>query len=198
MLFVVGGQGRFSGKTSVVSSLIAATAQADWVAVRMLSCCHPREIPASNCRDHVCEEKVANSRTEAGRYLASGARRAYTLRSPEHSMDILIPHLRRLISEHTNVIVETSEYIAQLPADLKLFVAPGKSATELERNWVVNSDAVVVVEPNHLRASLAQKKVFLVPPTTYRSTGLVELARERMVPRMAPTPQMPTGVPLSL
>jgi hypothetical protein len=92
MIVVVGGSSRKAGKTTVMCEIIAATAEANWTAIKLTSHAHDP------------------SRTgDTERYRAAGAVKAIIAQTlPEHP--------------DGNVIIESNSVLATLVPDLFVFV----------------------------------------------------------------------------
>ena len=185
MLCVVSGQVEGAGKTAIISRMIAETSHAGWAAVRIQTRTHPQCLP----QDGICwtEEVVANSRTEAGIYLAAGAKRAWSLKLRGASLGPALPYVRRLVAEHENVVVETVSPLPELGAELSLYVTARSEQASLPAPWLAYIDAFVTLDTSHGASSLrGSRPVHVVNPATYSSKALINMLQERLRPHVPP------------
>lgn len=130
MLLVVGGHTRNIGKTSVVEGLIRATPQARWTAIKVTQ--HGHGVCAEEGEECGCagdpahpvaiDEGVAPSPTDSGRFLAAGAVRSFWIRTRAGDLGHAVPHLRRIIGESANTIVESNSLLDFFVPDLYIAV----------------------------------------------------------------------------
>jgi hypothetical protein len=156
MLVVVGGHSRNIGKTSVVAGLIAALPQWNWTALKITQFGHG--ICATSGEDCDCclapehafaisEERQAG-RSDSGRFLAAGARKAYWLRTPLGQLGAALAAFEQVWAASQNLIVESNSIMEFVRPELYLVVLDfaqrdfkASSARYLER-----ADACVVIE----------------------------------------------------
>jgi hypothetical protein len=113
LTLIVAGQGRKSGKTTAMCDIIAATADAEWTAVKVTAHAHG----ARSSQLVIIEENLASTATDTGRYLAAGARRSMWVRC--------VPaDIARAITPFTggNLIVESNSATSVLPAEFIVFI----------------------------------------------------------------------------
>ena len=133
MLVVVGGHSRSVGKTSVVCGLIRALRDLDWTAIKITQYGHgvcSKDGDPCECADPLhpvmlSMEGGAKPESDSGRYLASGARRAFWLRTAGGDLAEALPALRRLLAQGGNFIVESNSLIQVIRPDLYLVVVDG-------------------------------------------------------------------------
>jgi molybdopterin-guanine dinucleotide biosynthesis protein len=136
---VVGGQARRVGKTSVVAGLISAINERRWTAIKTSGHIH-QDSPgaASNLiavgRGFVLtEEPVARLRagdgrrtapqlTDTARFAAAGAERVFWLQAEAGCLVEAVPHLRKIIADAVDVMVESNGILQWLAPDLYLLV----------------------------------------------------------------------------
>jgi hypothetical protein len=133
MVVVVGGHSRSVGKTSVICGLIRALPDFDWTALKITQyghgiCSHDGK--PCECADPlhpvmISSESGAKPATDSGRYLASGARRAFWLRTAAGDLAEAMPRLRALLSEGGNFIIESNSLIQVLRPDFYVLVVNG-------------------------------------------------------------------------
>jgi hypothetical protein len=155
MLVVVGGHSRNIGKTSVAAGLIRHLRNRKWTALKITQyghgvCSHHGE--ACGCEtepDHpyALSEEYEPSGTDSGRFLAAGAERSFWLRTPAGQLSGAARLVRKILTQHENVIVESNSLLELATPDLFLMVLDfgcadfkASSARFLER-----ADALVVV-----------------------------------------------------
>lgn len=127
---VVGGHTRNIGKTSVVAGLIAALPEMCWTAVKITQYGHgicSANGEACDCAtaDHtiaVSEERKRDSGTDSSRYLASGARHSFWVRTQQGELHEAMPKVRKLIESAGNIIIESNSVLRFLQPDLALSV----------------------------------------------------------------------------
>jgi len=195
MLLVVGGHSRNIGKTSVAAGLIHHLRDRKWTALKITQyghgvCSHHGE--ACGCEtepDHpfALSEEYEPSTTDSGRFLAAGAERSFWLRTPAGQLSAAEKQVRKILSQHENVIVESNSLLELARPDLFLMVLDfhcpdfkASSARFLER-----ADAVVVIGSgfdaplwqNVPRSAWQQKRQFPVKPPTYVTSAMVEFVR---------------------
>ncbi|MCC7243720.1 MAG: hypothetical protein IT180_17495 [Acidobacteria bacterium] len=119
-LIVVGGHSRGVGKTSVVEHILRSRPEDEtWAAVKVSA---HRHAPASGAGPLVEETLRPSPLTQSGRYLASGARRAFLCRTPDADLPETAAFVRGLLAEGTHVIVESNRLASFVEPDVLLFV----------------------------------------------------------------------------
>src|SRR5246127_2273180 len=106
-VIVVGGHTRSIGKTQLVCDVIAAFPRANWIAGKITQYGHGVCAQnGENCDcapdEHVCAinwETQPNTGTDSSRFLASGARRSFWLRTKEGFLAEGLPLLRAALHE---------------------------------------------------------------------------------------------------
>ena len=133
MLVVVGGHSRSVGKTSVICGLIRALPEFHWTAVKITQYGHgvcSQDGKSCECADPLhpvmmSTESGTKPASDSGRYLVSGARRAFWLRTAAGDLAEAMPRLRRLLSEGGNFIIESNSVIQLLRPDRYILVVDG-------------------------------------------------------------------------
>ena len=133
MVVVVGGHSRSVGKTSVICGLIRALPDFNWTAIKITQygqgVCSQDGKPCE-CADPlhpvmISRECGAKPDTDSGRYLDSGASRAFWLRTAAGDLAEAMPRLRTLLNEGGNFIIESNSLIQVLRPDFYVLVVDG-------------------------------------------------------------------------
>jgi hypothetical protein len=109
-IVVVGGSTQGVGKTSLICGLIAALREFQWNAVKISTQDHGRSTP-------VWEEKQPGLGSDAGRYLAAGAARAFLATAPmqdrmcEPDLPAVLDELWPNFGRGTNLIFESNSVV---------------------------------------------------------------------------------------
>src|ERR1017187_6461069 len=106
MVVVVGGHTRNIGKTSVVCGIIRALPGWNWTALKITQYGHgicSKDGEACECSDPVhpiaiSREDGSSPTPDSGRFLASGAARAFWVRTPKGELNEAMPSLRRILA----------------------------------------------------------------------------------------------------
>src|SRR5579862_761290 len=136
MVIVVGGHSRNIGKTSVVCGIIRALPDRNWTAIKITQYGHgvcSRDGKPCDCSDPehpiaVSQETGATPSTDSGRFLASGAARAFWVRTPAGELNAAMPRVRRILAECENAIIESNSILRFLQPDLCAMVLDGAVA----------------------------------------------------------------------
>ncbi len=124
----VGGQARKVGKTSIIAGLIAAIRERQWTAVKISGHIHPgtsdatSRLIATGPGLVLTEESGRTGGTDTARFVATGAERVYWLQAEAGCLAEAMPHLRKIISAASDVIVESTGIMEWLTPDLYLLV----------------------------------------------------------------------------
>lgn len=189
MLVVIGGHTRNIGKTSVLCGVLRALPDWNWTAIKITQYGHgicSRDGEACDCSDPahpiaVSEETGTSPTTDSGRFLASGAARAFWVRTPAGELNQAMPKVRRLIAEAGNTIIESNSILRFLKPDLCAMVLDGSvrdfKATSLRfldraSLLVVTSDAPLAW-PEVPAVLLRNKPRFTAPPPDYQNSGFI-------------------------
>ena len=119
MLVVVGGHSRNIGKSSVVAGLIAALPEANLTAMKITQHGHGicSEVgQACGCaieygHPFAVSEERAPGPTDSGRFLASGARRSFWIRTPVGELGHALPEIKRILVASENAILESNSIL---------------------------------------------------------------------------------------
>lgn len=194
MVVVVGGHTRNIGKTSVVCGIVRALPDWNWTAIKITQYGHgvcSRDGEACDCSDPahpiaVSEETGSSPATDSGRFLASGARRAFWVRTPAGELHEAMPKVRRLIVESENTIVESNSILRFLKPDLCAMVLDSSvadfkpsSLRFLDRaNLLVVTGDAPLAWPEVPPALLRNKPRFAALPPSYKNTEFIEAIRQ--------------------
>jgi len=186
-ILVVGGQARRVGKTRVVSSLIAATPERRWTAIKITQHDHGLE---PGVTFSVSEEKDPAGQTDTARYLAAGARRSLLIRAvPGHLADA-IPALRRELARTEDAILESNSVLEFLDPDVYLAVldAGVSDFKSSARRFLRQVTAVVLTGESRnaarwdraLSQEICGKPIFRVCSPQYLTPDLLEFVRKQL------------------
>jgi hypothetical protein len=156
MLVVVGGHARNIGKTSVVAGIIQALPQWNWTAMKITQfghgvcsvsgtgcdCCLAPEHPYAIAREQ------RPSRSDTGRFLAAGARRAFWVRTATGQLRNALPAIGEVQAASENLIIESNSIVEFLAPHLYLVVLDFAQADfkASSRRFLSRADACVVIE----------------------------------------------------
>jgi hypothetical protein len=193
MLVVVGGHSRNIGKTGVVCGIVRALPEWKWTAIKITQFGHgvcSRNGEPCPCEDPV--HPVAISReegdmpeTDSGRFLASGAARAWWVRTPAGKLNEAIPRLRKLVEESGNTIIESNSVLRFLKPDFCAMVMDGAVADfkPTSLRFLDRADALVVTSSSALawpevpQSLLRSKPCVPALAPSYESHELIERIR---------------------
>jgi hypothetical protein len=197
MLVVVGGHSRNIGKTSVAAGLIRHLRDLRWTALKITQYGHgvcSHHGVACGCEtepDHpfALSEEYEPSRTDSGRFLAAGAERSFWLRTPAGQLSGAADQVRKILTQHENVMVESNSLLELAEPDVFLMVLDFTQADfkESSARFLGRADAIVVVDrgtdtpvwANVARGLWAGRPRFPVKPPNYVTRPMVEFVRSR-------------------
>jgi len=202
MLVVIGGHSRNIGKTSVVAGLIRALPEWDWTAVKITQFGHGICASGGDCTcalEPQCPYLVTReehpNRSDSGRFLASGARESYWVRTPMGQLGRAVPAIREICAASPNMIVESNSIVEFLDPDLYLVVLDPAQADfkDSSRRFLDRADACVQIEraaraanwKGVAREAWERLPRFVVRPPEYVTPALAEFLERRRasVPR---------------
>jgi len=153
-IVVVGGHARNVGKTSLVSSILAAWSQYTWTAIKISTHWHDRKDPAKDEGDlEICrvdEDFDRSGITDSARYLAAGASRSFWIRVQSGYLEEALPQLQPVIHSNPYVIIESNGVARLVQPDLFLMVlsCDVQDCKESARAMIPYAHALVVVNFN--------------------------------------------------
>lgn len=199
MLVVVGGHTRSIGKTSVVAGLIAALPEFHWTALKITQ--YGGEVCSADGEPCECavtdpvhpfsvsEETDQDSGTDTSRFLASGARRSFWVRTAVGELGHAMPALRRILDASEHVIAESNSILQFLKPDLYLVVLDfgARDFKSTSLHYLDRADALIMIDRG---AALPQwsgvarrlwesKPRFLVQPPQWATEAMAALVRGR-------------------
>ena len=200
-IVVVGGHSRNIGKTSVVAGLIAALPAYNWTAFKLTQFGHglcsldgkPCECATEDRCWAMTEEKDGSGKSDTSRFLVSGARRAFWVRTEQGRLDEAMPAIQRRIAEAENAILESNSILQFIEPDLYITVLD--PATEdfkaSAQKYLDRADAIVLHESqtdpprwNDVGAALdTKRRVFRIAPPPYVTAELADFVAERLKSR---------------
>jgi hypothetical protein len=184
MIIAIGAHSRKAGKTSIVCSLLRATPEIAWTAVKISSnrCGRPGGLG-------VYEEDDARLDRDTGRFLGAGAVRAVWIRARDEEMAEAAVDLRRIEAESDAVLVESNRIVEHLDPELyalalDLRVSDFKDSA---RRLFPRADAYVLTGDGPRPAAWPllpygtsrRKPAYRVHPPDYAPAGLIEELRRR-------------------
>lgn len=199
MLVVVGGHSRNIGKTSVAASIIRATREANWTAMKITQtghgiCSNDGESCACESTDlahpFAIDEEVAPSATDSGRFLAAGAKHSLWVRTRQAELAYAMPEIRRWISQSPNTIAESNSLLDFLVPDLYVAVIDF-SVQDMKasaRRFLDRANALAIVGDSPAPPDwqgiparwLEAKPKFRLDPPDYASAALADLVRSKV------------------
>ncbi|MBL8228977.1 MAG: hypothetical protein JNL98_10885 [Bryobacterales bacterium] len=198
MLVVVGGHSRNIGKTSVMASIIRATRDLEWQAIKLTQHGHgicskdgkPCDCaPGDATHPYVLDAQTTADGTDSGRYLAAGASRSWWLRTAVGQLGDAMPAMRKLLTECEHTIVESNSLIRFLKPDLYIVVLDYSVADikDSARLYMDRADAFAMVPRERMENPwgvperwIRSKPVFAIHPPDYGSEALTEFVRARV------------------
>src|SRR6185437_4037471 len=134
-IVVIGGHSRNVGKTSVVAGLIAKLPAYNWTAFKLTQFGHGRcSLNGKPCHcetaDHawaITEEKDTSGKTDSSRFLVSGAKHSFWVRTAQGKLQEAIPAIQRRLNDAENAILESNsilKFIQQMFISLCLIPPP--------------------------------------------------------------------------
>jgi hypothetical protein len=185
MIIAIGAHSRKIGTTSIVCSLLRATPETAWTAVKISSNRRGRSVGLA-----VYEEDDASSDRDTGRFLAAGAARAVWMRARDEEMAEAAAELRRIEAESNVVLVESNRIVEHLDPHLYAFALDFRvsdfkdSARRLfscANAYVLAGDGPPPAAWPPLPYSLLHRKpIHRIHPPDYAPAGLIEELRRRL------------------
>ena len=181
-VLVIGGGGRGAGKTAVGCALIAALPELQWAAVKVSSHGH-------GALDAVTEESDVDSQHDTGRYLRAGARRGFLVSGEPPDATASVQRIRLSAAELDSLLVESNRIDWHSIAGEG---EPGLVLAVIGDSWekaslaglAERADALVVghdAELIEVAATVAGKRVFLLPEGLWTTDELVKFVRGRLL-----------------
>ncbi|HEX3107193.1 MAG TPA: hypothetical protein VHQ22_22355 [Terriglobales bacterium] len=194
-IVVIGGHSRNVGKTSVVAGLIAKLPAYNWTAFKLTQFGHGRcSLNGKPCHcetaDHawaITEEKDTSGKTDSSRFLVSGAKHSFWVRTAQGKLQEAIPAIQRRLNDAENAILESNSILKFIQADVYISVLD--PATEdfksSAQQFLERADAVVLHrskarESTWAGISLPDRPLFVIDPPEYVSIELVEFVVRRL------------------
>jgi len=220
MLVVIGGHSRNIGKTSVVCSIISALPEFGWTAIKITQYGHgrcSRDGKPCACENPAHPISISEERHDAvpvpdhippdsARFLQSGARRAYWVRTPAGRLNEAMPKLRQILDTAPNVIVESNSLLRFVKPDYCAMVVDGSVADfkPSSQRYLDRADALVLTSsaplawPGIPASVLARIPRFSAPAPAYRSEELVGAIRQAAGYPALSSKEMSSGSPITL
>ena len=196
-IIVIGGHSRSVGKTSVVAGLIAAMPAYDWTAFKITQFGHgvcSRNGKQCDCasRDRcwaMTEEQDRSGISDTSRFLVSGARQAFWVRTEQGRLDEAMFTIQRKLRSAPNAIIESNSILQFIRPDLYITVldpATEDFKASAER-YLDRADGIVLHQSEQnpprwfgISVAFAAKRVFRISPPPYVSASLVEFVANKL------------------
>jgi hypothetical protein len=197
-LIVIGGHSRGVGKTSVVSGLIAALPEYNWVAMKITQHRHridPKDGETYNSSSDdqswaISEELDRFGDSDTSRFLAAGATRAWWVRTEPGCLAEAVPAIGGKLSDSDNAILESNSILKFVRPDLYLTVLDPATADfkDSAREFFDRADAVILhdklVQESAWQEILpnpaAGRPLFRICPPPYVTPQIIEFVKERL------------------
>lgn len=198
---VIGGNSRNIGKTSLAVSLISATRDLDWTAVKVTRFGHgicsrsgsPCDCAIANpqCPYDISVEKGAIPSTDTARMLSAGAAEVLWVRVAMGCLDIAMPSIRSRLEGREHVIFESNSILQYWMPDAHLSVLQYdlEDCKGSAKRGATVADAFVL--PPSSRANpewdgfptevLDSRRRFEVVPPSYCTPEIVAFVRGRLL-----------------
>ncbi len=196
----IGGNSRSVGKTSLAVSIITATKDLDWTAVKLTQFGHgicSRDGKPCGCavEDPLCpyeisEEHGAIRTTDTARMLAAGAAEVLWVRTALGRLEEALPAIRQRLEGKRHVLFESTSLVGHWPPDVFLAVLDygNLDIKESVLRLAHAADAFVLPRtaidrppwPGFDSTLVDQKPVFAVNPPSYCSREIIEFARRHL------------------
>jgi hypothetical protein len=198
-IVVIGGHSRSVGKTSVVVGLMHALPEFHWTALKITQYGHgicSASGGTCDCAtdDHsfaVTEEHDRSGDSDTSRFLAAGAAHSWWVRTAQGRLAEAMPHVRQILAEAENAIVESNSILRFLKPDLYLTVLdPHTNDFKTSaQTFLDRADAVLLHGAGNFdhswdRVSLQPVKdrpLFAIQPPQYVSQEIAEFVRGKLV-----------------
>ncbi len=197
----IGGNSRSVGKTSLATSVISATRDAGWTAVKLTlfghGICSRSGAPCScaiedpACPYEIWAEDGSNPATDTGRLLAAGASEVLWVRVAMGQLGGAIPAIRKRLSGRRNVLFESNSIVGHWIPDAYLSVlrldcsdckaSAARLASAADAFVIHPAPAADPQWPGFDAALLRTKPVFPVQPPGYCSREVVEFVRRQVL-----------------
>lgn len=189
-LVVIGGQSRNVGKTSLMSSIIRATPEFRWTALKITQyghgvcstsgglCACAVEDPA--CPYSITRESSSDGDSDTSRFLVAGAAEVYWVRTRQGQLGLAMPELKRMLATREFVIMESNSIVQFLRPDVYLSVLQPE-ISDFKTSCRLHSDkADGFVIAGSSMSRIDRRPVFTVQPPDYCSTEVLELVLDRL------------------
>ncbi len=203
---VIGGNSREVGKTSLAVSLISATRDLNWTAIKLTQFGHgicssdgsPCDCAVENplCPFEISVESGAGGDTDTARMLAAGAAEVLWVRVALGQLPAALPAITAALAGRRYVLFESNSIVEYIPPDVYLSVLrlDTPDCKESAARLASSTDAFVVSDrpgarprwPGFDPSLLSSHPVFDVRPPTYCTAELVDFVEQRMHDSEAP------------
>ena len=185
MIIAIGAHSRKIGKTSIVCSLLRATPETAWTAVKVSSNRRGGSVGLA-----VYEEDDARLDRDTSRFLAAGAARAVWMRARDEEMAEAAAELRRIESESDAVLVESNRIVEHLDPELCALALDFRVSDfkDSARRLFSRANAYVLAGDGPRPAAwpplpyglLRRKPFYRIYAPDYAPAGLIEELRRRL------------------
>jgi molybdopterin-guanine dinucleotide biosynthesis protein len=184
-VIVIGGNSRNVGKTSVVAGLIAALPEFQWTAVKI-----SRHEHGVRSAWSISEESDRRGESDASRFLAAGAARAFLVRTQPGKLSEAMPAIRQEIAAAANVIIESNSVLEFIRPDVYLTVLDPltEDFKPSAQEFLDRANAVILHEtansPAWQHVSLKPvpgRPVFRIRPPQYVTPEIVAFVKSKLL-----------------
>ncbi len=196
----IGGNSRSVGKTSLAVSIIGATRDLDWTAVKMTQFGHgicSRDGRPCGCavEDPLCPYEISEEHgeiptTDTARMLAAGASEVLWVRTALGRLEAALPAIRQRLEGKRHVLFESTSLVGHWPPDVFLAVLDYQNLDIKESviRLAPAADAFILPRTEHQHppwpefdATLVeQKPIFTVSPPSYCTPEIIEFAKRHL------------------
>ena len=207
----IGGNSRSVGKTSLAVSIISATREVGWTAIKLTQfghgICSRSGAPCScavtdpSCPYEISVEDGQVPTTDTARMLAAGAREVLWVRVALGQLQLAIPAVQACLAGRRHVLFESNSIVDHWRPDAYLSVLGFDTADckESARRLACEADAFVLGPsersapdwPGFDPSVLSRKPVFRAEPPSYCNRQILEFIRQKVL--KADTAQTCTG-----
>ena len=192
-MLAIGGNSRNVGKTSLAVSIIGATREARWTALKVCSTSgEPCSCAVSDpsCPFDISVEDGLDQATDTGRMLEAGASEVLWVRVAQGQLPLAIPAIRRRLEGRVHVLFESNSIVEFLRPQTYLsvlqFDSPDCKASA--RRLAPRADAFVVAPANSDGPAwdgfdarvLEEKPKFAARPPSYCTPEILDFVKTRM------------------
>lgn len=196
----IGGNSRSVGKTSLAASIISATKELGWTAVKITQfghgiCSRNGEPCGCASSDPLCPYEISVEdgtvpSTDTARMLAAGAREVLWVRAALGNLETALTEMRQRLTGREHVLFESNSIVEHWRPNVYLSVLDCslRDCKASAMRLASFADAIVLSGPDKRMPSwkgfdadwVGRKPVFSVTPPEYCTPELLDFAREQL------------------